>query len=173
MTWELPGPRRRRGPRLPHTRVQVGDVFLTDADVQREVARLDATWNALRVAVCGTARGVCDRSTAAARELGGPWVDNFEARLTAFREWRDDRRLSWFSSAFTFNSEAQGWQSEAEALAADVATATGAPSPIPSAPAYSPAGSPRDRWSWTPIIALAALGVAGVYLWTRRPEGER
>lgn len=148
----------------------VGDVLLTDADVQREVSRLDNTWNALRQSACGTARGICQRDTPTARELGAVWLDAFEARVETFRAWRDDQRAAWWSSAMTFNSEAAAWQSEAEALAADVVRASGGPSPIPSAPGYSPAGAASSGWSWTPILMLAGLGVAGVYLWTRRPE---
>jgi len=141
----------------------------TQEEAYQEVTRLDSTWNGLRAAVCGTARGMCNFDTRTARALGRPWVEQFEGRIQEWRNWRDEQRAAgviWFATSF--NSQAASWQEEAEALGRDIAAATGQRSPVPSPPASR---APSAGWSWTPVLVLAGMGVVGLYLYQQRDAG--
>ena len=141
----------------------------TQEEAFQEVTRLDSTWNGLRAAVCGTARGICNFDTRAARALGRPWVEQFEGRIAEFRNWRDEQRMSgviWFATSF--NSQTASWQEEAEALGRDIAAATGERSPVPSPPTSRETGA---GFSWAPVLTLAGLAVVGLYLYGQRNAG--
>lgn len=169
----LPGPRGRRAPYHPGPhRVAVGGIVQTSEEAFQEVTRLDALWNGLRSSVCGSARGICDTNNRTARALGRAWVEQFEARVGEFRNWRDEQRSGALSGVLWnqigFNASASAWQEEAEALGRDVAAATGERSPVPSPPRSR---EPGAGFSWAPVLTLAGLAVVGLYLYGQRNAG--
>lgn len=131
---------------LERRRTRIGEVIQTDAQEQQAIDALDRDWNALAVAVCGSARGLaCDTPTA--RTLGSGWLSDWRSSLEAFRAWRDENRTSIIIWGSQFADEAHGWRAELERFAGDVERVSGT-APIATAPVES-----------TPIAdALARVG---------------
>ncbi len=125
--------------------VTVGQVVATTDDLQARVDSLDRDWNALRTAVCGSARAVgCTGPVAT--QLGASWVQSFETSVGDWRAFRDDFRQRWFTWGISDGHTIDRWRDELTRYRDDVQAATG----------VDPVASPQEA----PPSALEQAGAA-------------
>lgn len=117
-----------RSGRSGWVRARIGQV--TTDDLQARVDSLDRDWNALRTAVCGSARGLCMGGASA--QLGASWVQAFETSIGDWRSWRDDFRQRWMTWGISDGHEIDRWRDELTRYRGDVEHVTGV-DPVPSA----------------------------------------
>lgn len=133
-------PRQLRGTvKVPSWLSWVPRIGQATDSVYLEAARqIDADFNAITVAVWGSARGVLsiedgDHLTPAGRELGRPWRSAFRETLERWRNDRDELRETGLIFGTTWGPRLDAYRADVERFAADVRRVS-PETPIPTPP---------------------------------------
>lgn len=163
--------RESRGPR---SRTGVGQIVTSEETLGSRVRQMDNDFNALMVAVYGSARALPTNPTPAGTALGASWRTSFLATMEQWRNTRDELRDSslmdtLLRSATAWHHRLDAFQSDLTRYSSDVARVSGGVSPIPSPPPAPTlpitldTGAARAAEAASGIAtAIAVVAVAGV-----------